>query len=62
MSREIDLGLFARLMRLSPGRRKDLLEYVGQAPALTEDLVDAAERSVQTDEAVMPPAQKKAPA
>jgi hypothetical protein len=52
MSKKIDLGLFMRLMRLSAPTRNDLLEYVGQAPVLTEDLVSLAERTcaaTQTD-------------
>ena len=32
MDEKIDPGLFARLMRLSPKTRKDILEYLGQGP------------------------------
>jgi hypothetical protein len=32
MDEKVDPGLFARLMRLSPSTRKDLLEYLGQGP------------------------------
>ncbi len=44
MTGKIDIDLFARLMRLSAVTRNDLLEYIGQTPALTEELVARAER------------------
>ncbi|NKX45388.1 hypothetical protein [Roseicyclus persicicus] len=39
MDEKIDPDLFARLMRLSPPARKDLLEYLGQGPVSARALL-----------------------
>jgi hypothetical protein len=44
MDEKIDPGLFARLMRLSPGTRKDLLEYLGQGPVSSRGMLDPLQR------------------
>lgn len=38
MIKKIDPGLFACLMRLTPGARKDLLEYIGETRSGLESL------------------------
>ncbi|MBF9047895.1 hypothetical protein LSUCC0031_12290 [Rhodobacterales bacterium LSUCC0031] len=39
MDEKIDPGLFARLMRLSPGTRSDILEYLGQGPVSSQAML-----------------------
>jgi hypothetical protein len=41
LDKKIDPDLFARLMRLSPPARKDLLEYLGQGPVSAKALLSA---------------------
>jgi hypothetical protein len=48
MDRRVDLDLFARLMRISAAQRGDVLEFVGEGSALTEDTVGRAENPDQT--------------
>ena len=39
MNEKIDPGLFARLMRLSPRARKDILEFLGQGPVSSQGML-----------------------
>ena len=39
MDEKIDPDLFARLMRLSPCARKDILEYLGQGPVSSKGML-----------------------
>lgn len=39
MDEKIDPDLFARLMRLSPRARKDILEYLGQGPVSSKGML-----------------------
>ena len=48
MDRRVDLDLFARLMRIPTARRGDVLEFVGEGSALTEDTVGRAENPDQS--------------
>lgn len=41
MIKRIELDLFARLMRLSPDARNDLLEFIGQSPVRAQDVISA---------------------
>lgn len=43
MEKRIDPDLFARLMKLSSDTRTDLLEYLGQTPLASEEIVRLSE-------------------
>ncbi|MDA0924085.1 MAG: hypothetical protein O3A97_05770 [Proteobacteria bacterium] len=51
MDEKIDPDLFARLMRLSPRARKDILEYLGQGPVSSKGMLGG----MLTAEASQPP-------
>ncbi|MEM7723448.1 MAG: hypothetical protein AAF376_13895 [Pseudomonadota bacterium] len=53
MTREIDQGLFLRLMQLSAPQRNDLLEYIGQSADLTDDVLCQAERNALAERQAM---------
>ena len=38
MDKRIDPDLFARLMKLSPDARTDLLEFIGQTPLSSDEI------------------------
>lgn len=55
--RPIDPHLFTRLMRLPPGRRADLLEFIGATPLADlqlEQLIDMMSSSPLSPEAIRP--------
>jgi hypothetical protein len=42
MTKRIDPGLFARLMKMSSETRRDILEFLGQTPVDADDVVRRA--------------------
>ncbi|GAB5449520.1 hypothetical protein [Gymnodinialimonas sp.] len=43
MDKRIEPDLFARLMRLSPDTRTDLLEFIGQTPLAADEILRLSE-------------------
>jgi hypothetical protein len=48
MDEKIDPGLFARLMRLSPCARKDILEFLGQGPVSSQGMLGVVLKAPDT--------------
>jgi hypothetical protein len=48
MTKRIDPGLFACLMKMSSEPRRDLLEFIGQTPVDAKHLVDRFEKAAVT--------------
>ena len=61
MDEKIDPGLFARLMRLSPKTRKDILEYLGQGPVSAQAMLSGMLRPAPHPPRSLPPQRRNEP-
>ncbi|MEJ6390868.1 hypothetical protein [Gymnodinialimonas ulvae] len=58
MIKRIEPGLFARLMKMSSEPRRDLLEFLGETPVETDDIVPRRPGGDDAEPAAMNPSER----